>query len=345
MNKYNRLLIIIIILLVGINGFFIYEYVKDRKSNNTIVNNYEINGVSTDLTKVIDDNRSSIVTITNNTSSGTGFIYKKEDNRFYVLTALHVLNDNNFVVLASGSKLNSTIKGYDAMLDLAVLEVESNLEVKPVNLGNSSIVKQGEFIVSIGTPSNIEYAGSAELGIISKSNITLQNSIKFNNQNLDYYGNYIQISSNLTNGYSGAPIINMNSEVIGMCLMEDEKNVFVSPINEIRIVADKIINGEEYSKLNLGVKGDFIFNMENYEKASLNIPLDITSGLYVKEILPDSLSSTMGIKVNDIIKSINGKQMDNLDSYLEVEYTNSKDIKIIVIRNDEEIELTSTIYD
>lgn len=346
MNKYNRLLIVIIVLLLGVNVFFIVDYLNSKNDSKVIVNNIEVSGVTTDLTKVVDDNKSSIVSVVNSSNTGSGFIYKKSDDKLYILTAYHVLDkDNNTVVLSSGAKLKGSIKGYDALLDLAVLEVESDLSVKTVKLGDSSVVKKGEFIVSIGTPTNIDYAGSVELGIISNNNITLLNAIEFNKQKIEYYASYIQISGNIKEGYSGSAIINMNSEVIGMCLMEDNGSVFVSPINEIEIVTNKIINDEEYSKINLGIKGNLVSNMENYEKASLNIPLDVVSGLFVKDVLHDTLGDLMGIKTNDVILSINNREIDNENTLLEILYSNSKDIKVKVLRNNEEIELSSVIYD
>ena len=68
----------------------------------------------------------------------------------------------------------------------------------------------------------------------------------------------LALSLNVNEGYSGSPVFNMKNEVIGMVQMGDEDGTYSLTINEIKIIADKIISKTEYKKLDLGVKGRYI---------------------------------------------------------------------------------------
>ena len=135
----------------------------------------------------------------------------------------------------------------------------------------------------------------------------------------------------------------MNGEVIGVISMEDEGVVFALPVNELRIIAEKMISEEDYSKIQFGMNGRYIADMEKYETVSLNINVEIFDGYYVESVKPGSLAATLGIVRGDIIASINGIRIENSDSMLGICYADMPEIEVEIIRNGERMTLRGSI--
>lgn len=314
----------------------------------TIVHQYNISGFSTDFTKIVEDNRSSVVTINADGVISSGSIYTQEDNKAYIITTYHGISDahNISVTFDSNYSTVANLFSYDIFADLAVVEVEIPFETKAIKTGDALMSKPGEFIVSIGTPVSLEYKGSVEMGMISSDVITIENNIKFEDRFYSYYLDVIELTNNLQKGYSGSPVINMNGETIGMVTMSYKDDItFALPINEIRIIADKMIAGEEYSKTQFGIKGHFINNMENYQKTNLNIGIDVFDGLYVDRLEISSLAYVSGVRSGDVILSINGVDMVDNMALLNIAYSNEKNFEFKVLRNNEELIILGTIND
>lgn len=348
MKKYARLIFLLIIILLIWNAIltvFVFNN-KNSVQENTDIVETKVTGFSTDLTEVIDNCKSSIVTIETNNSISSGLIYKTNSNSVYILTTYHGVQDKTCkVTFASGATYEANVVNKDIFADVCVIEVETNVEVLPTKLGNSNLVKEGEFVVIIGTPKSIQYALSNEIGVVSSSLRSINNSVNFENTNYEYINNVIQLSGNINAGYSGAPVLNMAGEVVGMITMKDDTAVFATPINELKIIADNIINGNEYTKIQFGIKGKFVNLLESYEKNQLNIPLDVNNGYYINSVMNSSLAANAGIKEGDVIISINGLEINDYDDLLSIEYDNTDTFNITVVRNNETINLVGKIND
>ena len=70
----------------------------------------------------------------NETAAGSGFIIDKEG---YIVTNNHVIANSSSitVVLHDGTSLQAKLIGADKKTDLAILKVETDLDLKPVNGG------------------------------------------------------------------------------------------------------------------------------------------------------------------------------------------------------------------
>lgn len=330
-----------LILLTGNSG-------NKNDNKQEIVNQYNVSGFSTDFTNIVDNNISSVVSIDADKTISSGFAYKQVDNYEYIICTYHGVADARSinVVFDSGYNANASVVGYDAYCDIAVLQVEVPFTVKDVKIGDASRSKAGEFVICIGTPNSLDYANSIEMGMVSSPLVCVDNEIIYNGTKISYYTNLLGLTANLENGYSGSPIINMNSEVIAILTMKyNDDCCFALPINEAIIVAEKIINNEEYSKIQLGIKGTFISKMKNYEKTNLNIPIDTINGLYVEKVRPSSLCDLSGIKAKDIILSINNIAINDYNSELNICYSKASTCEFKVLRNNEELTLIGTIND
>lgn len=346
--KKNLLITIILILVVWliVLSFSLVQNHSTSKSPSEI-KEYNVTGFSTDFTKVIDSNKSSIVSLNQNEVYSTGFIYSSDNGHVYIVTSYHGVSEGEDVMVNFNSGVSTLGKviGHDSFCDVAVIDCEFPYEVRTLILGDATLLNDGEFILSIGTSSSMEYDFSSAFGMISSKYREIENNISFDEENYNYYLGIIQLNGEFVNGYSGAPILNMNGEAIGMITMEDDGKVLAVTINEINIVAQKIINNEEYSRIDFGLKGKYLKDLENYETTSLNIGLEVTDGYYVVDVLPTSFASTIGINKGDVIIRVNDIEIMDFASFLDVIYSNATEFDISLIRNGELLSLKGNLYD
>ena len=337
--KNNRLAYILIVILMAWLAILSNDLKNTKKANTSnIINEYEVNGISTDFTKVIDQVKPGVVTANADGTILSGFVYRQNDDEVYIVTAYHGVSNSNTISVIFGSSYSAVAEllGHDLYTDLAVLRVNSPYIIEPMKLGDTTLLKQGEFVFSIGTPVSLDYAGSVELGMVSSANLVLENTISVEEERYNYYLNVIQLSSQLAAGYSGSPVINMNGEVIGINTMALNSNTsFAITVNEVRRVADTIINNEELTHNYLGIKGKFIKDMYNYEKSNLNVSLDTIDGLYAARVRDNSIAYAAGIRSGDIISSVNGIEIRGLNDYLDILYMKADTFTFEYIRNGE----------
>lgn len=347
--KNNRLIYILItILLIWCIALTIIISNNKNDSNNEVINEYTVQGFSTDFTKVIDERSSSIVTINANGTISTGFIYSQDGDDVYIITSYHGLSTNSqcIVNFKSGYKTNASVIGQSIYADIAVLKAELPFDVEPLILSDAEKTSAGEFAICIGTPTSLDYRGSIEIGMVSNNIVTIENNINVNEENIIYYMDVLQLSSNLKPGFSGSPVLNMGGEVIGVVTMSlvDGYN-FAITANETKIIADKIIAGENTKKYQLGIKGTYIEDMPLYERTNLNLPVDVTYGLFVNRLMDNSFALNSGLKTDDVITSINGVKLNNINDYLSVVYSDTNSFDFEVYRNGEVLNIKVSIND
>lgn len=338
MKKNSRLIYLLIILLAI--WCIVLSSIVTKNNNEEIssnINEIEITGISTDFTKIVDEKSDSIVAINSNGNISSGFIYAQDNDDVYIVTTYHgVVEAGSYNVhFKNGYSVYAELVGKDIYADLAVLKAKIPYDTDILSLTDSSLCKAGEFVIAIGTPVSLEYSHSTELGMISNNIKTIENSIEVNSNDITYYLDVLQLSSNMKPGYSGSPIINMNGEVIGMVTMSlDERFNFAITANEIKIIADKLISGELINKYQLGIKGNYVSEMPLFERSGLNLTIDTISGLYVEKVLEESIGSIAGIQKGDVILNINSISINTINDYLNVVYDKYDSIEFEVLRGD-----------
>ncbi len=338
--KNNRLLyLLIIILAIWCALLSLRLNQAEKKENAAIINQYEVDGFSTDLTKIVDEVRNGVVTIYADGSILSGFVYRQQDDSVYILSAYHGVSNVSSITVRFGTSYSTAgeLIGHDVFTDLAVIRIRTPYLIDALKLADASLLKQGEFVISIGTPVSFDLQGSVELSLISKNNFQIENSILVDDERYSYFLNVIQLGNGLASGYSGSPLINMNGEVVGMTTMSTQGVAsFAVTINEARIVADRLISSSEPpARRFLGIKGSYLSDMFNYEKANLNISLDTLNGFYVEKVRENSQAFAAGIRPGDVITKINGIEIGDLNSYLSVVYGQGEGLSYEFMRGGE----------
>ncbi len=260
---------------------------------------------------------------------GSGFVVSNDG---YIVTNGHVIQD--------ADKVEVTIKGNedpvpaevvwsDFSLDLAVLKVNTDQELKPLTMGDSSVIRPGDWAIAIGNPFGFEH--TVTVGVISALGRPIQ--IPTGQGQVRSYRNLIQLDAAINPGNSGGPLLNINGEVIGINTAVSTQGQgigFAIPINEIKdIVAQLKSSGQViqpwlgiyYRQINDEIK-DY-FNLEN------------TNGVLIVDVVKDSPAAKAGLQPYDVIKEIEKQPIENIDQVQEIVKSKEVGEKILlkVVRN------------
>ena len=346
----NKILTILVLLLLAWNIFLTSELsiIKNSQYSDSDLVTVEVDGISTDFTKIVEENRNAVCAISADGNISSGFAYSQIGSDVYVVTSYHgvagamrvdVIFNNNY-------RVTSEIIGYDPYSDLAVLVLNSPYEMPTIAKGNSEALKAGEFLIAIGTKGTADTANSVELGMVSYRLRTILNSIMIEDYYQEYYSSLIQLTASLQKGYSGAPLFNMNGDVVGIVTMaKDNENIYAFPIDEASYIIENIINDTDNKKVNLGIKGSFLSQMPTYQRSSLSIRIDEIEGLYVEKMTASSRAALYGIKERDIILSINDVILHSNTDLLKVLYSGAETFDFKILRDNETISLSGIAHD
>jgi S1-C subfamily serine protease len=235
---------------------------------------------------------------------GSGVVFSKDG---YIVTNFHIISGSKFIKikLNDGQELDANIIGGDANADIAVLKIQSNEELKPINISDSNDLKIGDKVLAIGNPYGIGISVSS--GIISATGRDYGNP----------YLELIQTDAAINPGNSGGALINENGNLIGINTKIFSRTGgfqglgFAIPSNNIVQIASELI---QYGKIRSGWIGNF-----RVSPIRLNIKNNLVNGLRIVEIDNYGPLFEKGIGINDIIISINGSKGEwkNLTSSLK----------------------------
>lgn len=284
-------------------------------------------------------------------ASGTGFVYKQDGNTYYLLTNYHVIEDGNHVtvIFTDGSIVETEIVGFDKYQDIAVLSIESKEEYQVAEIGNNEETRVGDTAFAVGAPLDNAYSWTVTRGIISGKDRMVEVSLD-NSNTSDYVMKTLQTDAAINSGNSGGPLCNANGEVIGITslkLVSDgvEGMGFAIPIEDAISKAEEIINGEVANYPYLGVTMLDFSNSYFTQYYSIIRNSGLDSGVIVTSVEKNSPAENGGMKANDIIVAIEGKEVTStayLKYYLYQQKIGDK-IKITVNRDGKEETLTITL--
>ena len=135
---------------------------------------------------------------------GSGFIV---DPNGIVVTNNHVVKGAKSVtvVLDDGTQLPAKVVGTDPRTDLAVLKVDAGRKLPYIQLGDSSTIRPGQWVVAMGNPFGL--GGSVTAGIVSAEGRDI---------GAGPYDQFIQIDAPINQGNSGGPLFTQDGKVVGV---------------------------------------------------------------------------------------------------------------------------------
>ena len=264
---------------------------------------------------------------------GSGVIFSKEG---LVLTNAHVIEktDQLIVGLSDGRRVLGNVVGEDSLTDLAVIKLKAKGPWPTAQLGNSDNLKVGDWAIAVGNPFGLE--NTVTLGIISNLNRDVA-QLGISDKRIDL----IQTDAAINPGNSGGPLLNSVGEVIGInTLVRSGPGAglgFAIPINRARKIAKDLITSGRAKHPMIGV------TLSSNIKQKSNFLSKTEDGAIIKYLMPNGPAEKGGLKVNDLIISINNEKIstpadvvkkinkNNLQSALRIKILreNIESIKII----------------
>lgn len=314
----------------------------------------ETNSISSAVEKVYDAVVVVEVYNKNNelVSTGTGFVYKKLDNKAYLMTNNHVISGGETikVLFTDGTELEANVKGSDTYSDIAVLTVKDSDKIISATMGKSSKSKVGDTVFTVGSPEGSDYAGTVTKGILSAGERLVAVALE-NNQTSDYYMQVLQTDAAINPGNSGGPICNINGEVIGitnMKLVDDtvEGMGFAIPVEEALKVAEILENEGKITRPKLGVNIATINNkIELYYQSGILIPNDINEGIVIVSVEKDTPAEKADLQKGDIIIKLEETKTNTLADFRYELYKHNPgdEIQVTYIREGKEETTTLTL--
>ncbi|WP_273950828.1 S1C family serine protease [Leuconostoc mesenteroides] len=266
-------------------------------------------------------------------SEGSGVIYKKTDGSAFIVTNNHVITGaaKIQVMLHSGKKVTATLVGKDAMTDLAVLKIDGTDVTTTAQFGDSSKITVGENVLAIGSPLGSEYASSVTQGIISAK----KRLVEATSENGQNYGGstVIQTDAAINPGNSGGPLINFAGQVIGINSMKlstsssgtsVEGMGFAIPSDQVVDIVNKLVKDGKVTRPAIGIS---LINLSEVtaseQKSTLKIPDSVTGGVVVMSLTNNGPADKAGLKKYDVIVGINGKKVSSQADLQEELYKHS----------------------
>lgn len=232
----------------------------------------------------------------------TGFVLTADG---LIVTNKHVVSDTQakYRVITKDKKTYDVKKIYrDPANDIAILKIDSS-DLKPIELGDSSQLQVGQFVIAIGTALG-EFPDTVTTGVVSGlgRGITAGSPLQGSVEQLD---NVIQTDAAINPGNSGGPLLNSTGQVIGInaAVAAQGQNIgFAIPINIVKASIDNFNKTGQFSRPYLGVR----YRMISKDVAIMN---DVPEGAYVVEVISSSPAEKAGVKPGDIITEIDSQRI------------------------------------
>lgn len=324
-------------------GIFYKFYLKDLVVEKTKIQKdvtVTDSGIADAVNKVYD----SVVVIENYIndrvgSSGTGFVFKTDDEYGYILTNYHVVDNSKKIIVTftNDKKIEATLVGVDEYSDIAVLKVEKSNIISVAEIGNADNLRVGDTTFTVGAPLDSSvYSWTVTRGILSGKNRLVEVAIDNSNSVMEV----LQTDAAINSGNSGGPLCNSNGEVIGITNMKIASSTiegmgFAIPIDNAIKTANDLIDGKIVSRPYLGVS---IYDASN------NI-FSNNTGIYVENVQKNSVAEKAGIEEGDKILKVNNESVSSTAQfrYQLYKYNVGDKITLTIERNGKEKKISVTL--
>jgi serine protease Do len=269
-------------------------------------------------------------------SVGSGFVIDEDG---YIMTNAHVVNgaqrvqivlpaeraDGTLATALSGkmSLVPARIVGVASELDLALLKVDG-VSLPALPLATYTQVHQGQTVFAFGSPMGLR--NSLTHGLVS----AVARQVDPDSPLI-----YVQTDAPINPGNSGGPLVNIKGEVVGVntfILSQSGGNEglgFAIPSATARTVFRQL---KQYGQIRRQEIGMSIQTITPGMAQALGLPRDY--GVIVSDVWPDGPAQAAGLKVGDVLASVDGQPAENLPTvtyYFRLRDTTDP-VKLVVLR-------------
>jgi serine protease Do len=235
-------------------------------------------------------------------SLGSGVLM---DRSGLVLTNNHVVEGARMIMvrLADERELEAQVVGRDPRTDLALLRLRERGEFPAATLGDSDVLRVGEWVVAIGNPFGLEQTVTA--GIVSAKGRVI---------GAGPYDDFIQTDASINPGNSGGPLFNTQGEVVGITtaiFSQSGGSVgigFAIPINLAREVVEQL---KARGRVVRGWLGAGIAPVT--PELARKLGLKGGEGALIAEVVPNGPAGRGGVRVGDVVLALDGQRIRRAD--------------------------------
>jgi serine protease Do len=247
-------------------------------------------------------------------STGSGLIVSSDG---FLVTNAHVIEGGRrFVVVlprpaAAGvpgrsalppvsQEVPATLVGTDPETDLAVLKLPLT-GLPAAQLGHSDSLAPGQLVLAFGSPFGL--ASSVTMGVVSAVGRQFRDEDRMI---------YIQTDTPINPGNSGGPLVTERGVVVGINTLifsqsgGSEGVGFAAPANIVRFVYNQIRTNGRVRRGEIGV-----FAQTITPALAAGLRLSRQWGVVLGDVYPNSPAAKAGLRINDVILSVDGKPMEN----------------------------------
>ena len=235
---------------------------------------------------------------------GSGFFISADG---YIMTNAHVIRgaDKIEVTLNDGQVLEATAIGSDPQTDVAIIKVNGK-DFPYLTFGDSDTLEIGEPVAAIGSPFQLQ--ASLTTGVVSAKG---RQGLRISDLE-----DFIQTDAAINPGNSGGPLLNLDSEVIGINTAIVSRSGgymgigFAIPSNMAKQIMGQLIDKGAVTRAFLGV------SLQPVDKdLAAGFNLEKAEGALITDITPKSPAEKAGLKQGDIILEYNGKPIKSMQTF------------------------------
>jgi serine protease Do len=208
--------------------------------------------------------------------------------------------DGRSILARRSRSVDATIVGLDLETDLAVIKInERNLPA--LGFGDSEALQTGQFVLAVGSPLGLQ--NSVSLGVVSAvaRQLTPESPMI-----------YIQTDASIHPGSSGGPLVDLRGRIVGVNTLlltaggGADGIGFAAPSNIVRTVFEQI---RKWGRVKRGTIGVSAQTITPTLADAMRLPRP--TGVILADVFPEEPGAAAGLKVGDIVLTLNGKPMEN----------------------------------
>jgi serine protease Do len=273
---------------------------------------------------------------------GSGVIVDPEG---YIVTNAHVLNGavrievivppapTGGAAIATGGQgttYDARIVGVTREIDLAVIKIQAH-GLPALSLRNPLPARQGEMVFAFGSPEGLR--NTVTMGVVSA--VARQ-------PNPDSPLVYVQTDTPINPGNSGGPLVNADGELVGIDTFifttsgGNQGLGFAIPAGVVAYAYPQLL---KYGHIHQPEMGALIETITPELAAGLHLQKDF--GIIVSDVVPGGPADTAGLKIQDVILSIDDKPAESLPLFTQGLYMHKSGemASVTVLRGSQQVDL------
>ena len=232
--------------------------------------------------------------------------------------------------------IEAKIVGIAPTIDLALLKIDQK-NLPAIAFADYTKLKKGELVLAFGNPEGLE--NSVSMGVVSA--VARQ-------ADPDVPSVYIQTDAPINPGNSGGPLINTSGQLVGIntfILTESGGSQglgFAIPSSVVEFVYHEL---RKSGRVHRSVIGAVLQDIT--PDLAKGLSLGKQRGVVVADVIPDGPAEKAGLKIEDILLSLDGRPMGSVPLAEMIISTRSLDstLKAEVLRGTEKITLTIPVME